>query len=297
MPGVSDQVGLTVDRIVLATDFSTASTAAADYAKRIARRFSSCLTLAHVVDGPAPAGFGHALKALEPQNGHRDATEKMERQLVDFDKSGIRATGQTLDGRNPAEAIVGLAQELESDLIVTGTHARRGLSKILLGSCAEGIIRHAECPVLTIGPKAKKPLEQAISFRTIVFATDLSPGAAHKAAVALAFAQDSMSKIYFSHISERTGRDLSETLERQFRFEAALRKLIPHSSYDWCSPECVVEEGKVAQHVLELAGEVGADLIVLGARRSVSWLAHLAEGVVGQVLAEAECPVMTICSS
>jgi nucleotide-binding universal stress UspA family protein len=50
----------------------------------------------------------------------------------------------------PAEDIVRLATEVQADLIVVGTHGRRGLSHLLLGSVAERVIRTAPCPVLTV---------------------------------------------------------------------------------------------------------------------------------------------------
>lgn len=58
-----------------------------------------------------------------------------------------------------------------------------------------------------------------------------------------------------------------------------------------------MEQGDAASHVLRLANKVGADLIIMGAKRSSSWLAHIVEGVVGRVLADAECPVMTVCAN
>jgi nucleotide-binding universal stress UspA family protein len=81
------------------------------------------------------------------------------------------------------------------------------------------------------------------------------------------------------------------------KFESALEKLIPQSTFDWCTPECVVDQGDVASHVLRLAKKVGADLVILGAKRSSSWFPHLVEGVVGHVLVDAECPVMTVCAT
>lgn len=54
----------------------------------------------------------------------------------------------------PSEEITRLASELEADLIVIGTHGRRGLSRLLLGSVAEGTVRLASCPVLVVRPKA-----------------------------------------------------------------------------------------------------------------------------------------------
>ena len=53
----------------------------------------------------------------------------------------------------PAEQLAQLAADLEADLIVVGTHGRRGLSRVLLGSVAEGTVRLAPCPVLVVRPK------------------------------------------------------------------------------------------------------------------------------------------------
>ncbi len=296
MPVISDQVGLTLDRIVLATDFSPVSEAAAVFAEGLAKRFSSNLTLAHVVDLSVATRSDQAVVGLHIDDMRRNSAEQLEHLLGEAIFAGVRATAQTLEAHNPAAALVGLSEQLKADIIVTGTHARHGLEKAILGSCAEAIIRHASCPVLTIGPKVPVPAADAFSFHTVVFATDFSSGAAKQAATALAFAQDSVANIYLCHILKYPGEDISDTLGLHLKFEGELENLMPNSIYDWCSPECVVEQGKVAPHILDLAKKVGADLIVLGAKRSASWYAHLSEGTVGHVVANAECPVMTICS-
>jgi nucleotide-binding universal stress UspA family protein len=54
---------------------------------------------------------------------------------------------------SPAEEIAQLASDLEADLVVVGTHGRRGLRRLLLGSVAEGVVRLAPCPVLVVRPK------------------------------------------------------------------------------------------------------------------------------------------------
>ena len=83
----------------------------------------------------------------------------------------------------------------------------------------------------------------------------------------------------------------------QLKFESSLQNLVPQSAYNWCGRECVVQQGAAAPHILDLAKKIGADLIVLGAKRSASWLVPIANGVVGRVLLDADCPVMTICST
>ncbi len=62
----------------------------------------------------------------------------------------------------PSEEIARLASELDADLIVVGTHGRRGLSRLLLGSVAEGIVRLGPCPVLVVRPKAPPEPSPAI---------------------------------------------------------------------------------------------------------------------------------------
>jgi nucleotide-binding universal stress UspA family protein len=296
MTVVADQIGLTLARIVLATDFSPASERATGYARDLARRFSSSLTIAHVIDLSVASRAEEALVGPPLDEMRHASTENLERLLNDMTSAGIRTTAHTLEAHNPAAALVGFAKELQADLLVVGTRGRHGLSKAILGSCAEGIIRHANCPVLTVGPKAKIASGEGLSFRTIVFATNFSSHAAMEAGVALSFAQDSVAKIYLCHVMDSSAKGTSDSLALKQKFEAALERLGPRCKYDCYNPVCVVENGAVAPQILDLVNKVKADLIVLGARSSSSWYPHLVEGTVGQVLMTATCPVMTICA-
>ena len=297
MAVIGNQVGLTMQRIVLATDFSPSSESATLYARLLARHFSSQLTLAHVGDLSVASTSEQAVTSLLLDDRRRMGIEGLERLMNELIAEGVHATAQTLESHHPAAAIVGLAHQLRADLIVVGTNARHGLGKIFLGSCSDGIIRHANCPVLTVGPNSHRRNGKSISFNTIIFATDFGPDAVEKAAVAAALAQDGMAKLLLCHVSENSGKDIAATVEREIRFEEDLRKLIPASTYEYIDPECVVEYGKASEHILRLAKREGADLIVLGATRSFSWFTHLANGVVGDVLSGAECPVLTICTT
>jgi hypothetical protein len=58
---------------------------------------------------------------------------------------------------SPAHEIADLAQDLEAHLVIVGTHGKRGLSRVLLGSVAEGVVRMAPCPVLVVRPRAVAP--------------------------------------------------------------------------------------------------------------------------------------------
>jgi nucleotide-binding universal stress UspA family protein len=293
MPVIEDAVGLTVDRIMLATDFLPASEVATEYAKALAKRFSSALLLTHVIDLSAAAR--REVAAGRPLDEMRQtAGDSFLRLVHGLSSTGIRSTSHTMEDSHPAAAVVRLAKRLEADLIVTGTHGRHGWSKVLLGSCADGIIRHAECPVLTIGPRVKPVSAEGISFRKIVFATDFHSNAIEAAAVACAFAKDAMAKLYLCHIVSEESGSVSDRRELQAKMESALHSMVPDASYEWIDPEFVVEHGRTADEIVGLASHVGADLIVLGAKRSTFLGSHLVNGVVAQVLAKAECPVMTV---
>jgi nucleotide-binding universal stress UspA family protein len=295
MAVIGNQVGLTLERIVLATDFSSSSQTATAYARLLARHFSSNLTLVHVVDLTAAAKSEEAVAGLVLDERRLIGVEKLEQVMNEMISEGVHATAQTLESHHPAAAIVGLSNQLHADMIVMGSNARHGLGKIFIGSCSEGVIRHATCPVMTVGPKTNRPTGKSICFNTVIFATDFGPDAAEKAAVAAAIAQDGMARLYLCHVSEHPGKDIAQTVEQHIRFEESLQKLIPSSTYEYISPECVVEYGDSAEHILDLAKRVNADLIVLGATRSFSWFTNLADGVVGRILGEAECPILTIC--
>ena len=76
-----------------------------------------------------------------------------------------------------------------------------------------------------------------------------------------------------------------------------LRDLVPEEAKFWCEPQCVVEEGEPAEKILEIAGRVGASLIVLGVRKSLGVpgaATHLPIATVHKVIAHATCPVLTV---
>jgi nucleotide-binding universal stress UspA family protein len=296
MSVTGDEINLIVERILLATDFSMASEVAANYARAIAKRFSSTVTLANVIDLSMASRSEVAVAGQLIAEMRRDSSENLERLANDFSTSGVRVKTQTLESRDTASSIVTLAEEQAFDLIILGTHARRGLIKLILDSCAEGVIRHVSCPVITIGPKVKELVDDEFSFNSIVFATDLAPDAARKAALAVALAEDSIGKIHLCHFVQHPGNG-SDLSRQQLEFEAALEKLIPESSYEWCCSNCIVEHGEAASRILETAKRVKAKLIVLGVKHSPRLLTRFENGILSNVLALAECPVMTIGSA
>ena len=295
MPLIEERVSVSVKKILLATDFSSVSEKAAAYARALARRFSSTVEIAHVFDPSDVTSYEEAIVGLPVNERRRTANEDLERLRDGFSASGINAQTTSPDGHRPSAGLLKIAKEHAVDLIIAGTQSKSGMERLLLGSTAEQLIRNAECPVLTVGPNARIPGNAPLVFHTIVYATDFSPEAAKAAIFALSFAQDSGAHLYFCYV---LGLQTDTTAKKEFldrTFQSALKRMIPESSYDWCSPECIVEHGNAAKAILEVAARVQADLIVLGARKASFWLTHIERGLTPDLLAQATCPVMTVC--
>lgn len=134
--------------IIVPTDFSYASDAALGYARMLAARFGASLHLLHVVDEP---GSWSEVYAAIPEIQLRlsaDAARRLEAMAACLPPP-LHATSAVVCGA-PVPSIVKAAESRGADLIVMGTHGRRGMGHLLLGSVAERVVRLAPCPVLTV---------------------------------------------------------------------------------------------------------------------------------------------------
>jgi nucleotide-binding universal stress UspA family protein len=145
-------------RIVFATDFSRGARPPMERAFALAKGTGAELVVVHVLQPVSPLpGNGAVLPRLynEIEAVIRKTGEKsMQKLLALARRQHVRATGRLLGGL-PVEAINGAARRAKADLVVTGTHGRQGIRRILLGSVAAGIVAGAPCPVLTVRSRAR----------------------------------------------------------------------------------------------------------------------------------------------
>lgn len=144
----------TITRILVPTDFSAASDAALSYAKTLAGKLGASIHLLHVFEDPCVAATCtpevYVPLPLEMREAAlRDAEARLEDRLSSLDKARLRGTTTIVTGLT-AKEIVEYAHDFAIDLIVMGTHGRRGFSHLMLGSVAEHVVRIATCPVLTV---------------------------------------------------------------------------------------------------------------------------------------------------
>ena len=141
--------------IVVATDFSDNSLPALKTAFSLTLDTKAALHLVHVIEIPATApAVGPAMAPVQApiERLRRRALQQME-QLIPADwETDIEVETHILAG-NPAKEIAEFASEKNADLIVVGTHGRKGLPRVLLGSTAEALLREAPCQVLVVKPK------------------------------------------------------------------------------------------------------------------------------------------------
>jgi len=145
---------LAVENIVFATDFSPTSEAALPYGAAICRRFGSTLHTVHVISETGllmmSGGVDYVSMGTIYEDAQNEAKERLDR--ISEHLEGISHRDYVRYGQ-VWKNLAAIIAENEVDLLVVGTHGRTGLGKLLLGSVAENILRHAQCPVLTVGPK------------------------------------------------------------------------------------------------------------------------------------------------
>lgn len=132
-------------KILFPTDFSHTGDAALAMATALARDNQATLHIVHVQEPSALYGGGEMYYGtLDP------STEQLQAMLADVKPTDPAVPFQhhLLTG-DPAGALVDFADAEKMDLIVLGTHGRGGLSRLLMGSVAEAVVRRANCPVLT----------------------------------------------------------------------------------------------------------------------------------------------------
>jgi len=145
-----------IRRIMLASDFSTASRPALRNALELARSTRARLLIVHALAPIVPPMMGEGVYVSpatwnQIEAGARKAAQKqLDRLLQTARKSGVRATGLFVEGSPAADRIVRAARARRVDLLVLGTNGRTGLSRLVLGSVAARVIATASCPVLTV---------------------------------------------------------------------------------------------------------------------------------------------------
>lgn len=292
-PSPATSICVALQEILVPTDFSSCSETALAYGVGLCRRYDATLhtvTVIHeeitdYIQPPAPFSL-------------RDSAESKMAKLANSELfKGIKHYELVTGGGSVSQVLLDLIDKLEIDLVVLGTHGRGGIKKLVLGSVAEEIVNCAPCAVLTVGPHISRKWVSEPRLRTILYATDLLPGSAKALRYAVWLAEQEHAQLTILHVLNmppdvRLGYPESEKAMAMKR----LGQLLPPEATPSVRREFIVEIGAPAEHILRIAEDLDADLIVMGPHHTshAQLSAHLPWITPHQVLCHVKCPVLTV---
>ena len=180
-------------KILCPVDFFKPSTHAFNYALKLAANYRAGVHALHVVAPVIPAAYGAPFSVEELTADLEKESERLLKKLkAGAEKSGVSITTEVKLGDIDLE-IRRSVDAQKADLVVMGTHGRRGFERLVMGSVTERMIRHCPVPLITVGPGRKDTAPPDI--RRILVTTDFSEGTRDAMAYALSIAQECQAKI------------------------------------------------------------------------------------------------------
>lgn len=279
--------------ILFANDFSPCSEAALPFVLSLARCYDSKVIVAHAVPIEPLAGITPAPPPVEVDLAWQDAKRGMQKYQESREFADLRHEF-VLERGDPLAVISDLMAHQDVDLVVLGTHGRKGLRKLFAGSVAEKIFRKATCPVFTVGPASESKMPVTWKPRLIVFATDFSAGSLHALPYAISLAEENHAQLILMHALPMVAWD--QQVEMRLTYEKRLQALVgPDTPHD-CTVDYAVRFDLPAPAILSLAREKQADLIVMGVHHAPlpALESHMPWTMACDVISDAHCPVLTV---
>lgn len=194
----------------------------------------------------------------------------------------------------PADQILAYTRERNIDRIVMGTHSPGPIGKLLVGSVAEAVLRSSMVPVFIIGPHVVEGEFRHYQTRTVLCACSLLDTTMVVVDFAATLAAQHNARLVLQHVirpQERNQVLAGRTIDE---LENDLINLVPKELQSRVEIQAIVVPGDPTEELLYQARSQQADLIVLGAHGASAFAAITRHGIVYKVLANAQCPVMTL---
>jgi len=278
-------------RILVAFDESDQAAWALKVGAAWAAKLGGEVGLLHVM---APMPLASSGGEAEPMVGVREASALLGAAAAKVGPT-IHVERLLREG-DAAEQITAVAGDWKADLVVLGTHGRRGIQRLLLGSVAAGVVKQARCPVLCVGHDAGD-----CQARRVLVPVDRSPQSSWAVETACVLAGAMGAGVQLLHVTPFPG-----PLEPGYGLASeALSEALKANAEEYLNTICTdfershsvcrnVRQGTTANQILLAAAEWDADLIVMGAF-SKHGLAGLVLGsTASSILRSSACPVLCI---
>jgi nucleotide-binding universal stress UspA family protein len=304
-----------IETLLVPTDFSEESRKALSYARALLNYFPGTVHLVYVHD----VDFSYAVPALinsspmiateEVERGYRKDLEKLAKQ---FDLTGSKLERHVRTGRAYRE-ISDLASKVGAQLIVIATHGRTGLRRLMLGSTAERVVRHAPCPVLVVRErerefldlgKDKKAAQAVLHISKILVPLDFSDSSREGLLYAISFAKRFGASLILLHAIQvqpfipAAGDAVHErmpapgVIERAARLRS--RKFLKEVDFGGVNYEMEIQAGAPAHEICRFAENAKVELIITSTHGQTG-LAHALIGSTAEhVVRYAHSPVLVV---
>ena len=293
MPIIDEKPDLNLNAVIYATDFSLGAQNAGLYASHLAGYFSASLIVTHAFT-LSQAALEVEIDRILVSQQRKDLKALLASKATQLAGKSIEVNPVLLEG-DPKDVIPALAEKYQPAMIVLGTHGGGRFERGIIGSTAEKILRSTRWPSLTVGPKVRPASSKILPFERVLFATDFSVAAAHAALYAVAVAETFRSKLDVLNVIQEGAVAHPDRLSNlQKEFYEILDKLVPAQAREFCDPRSFVEVGRAHEQILEHIREHSIDLLVLGIRKSSHLSIETRMSRAFQIIADAECPVLTI---
>jgi len=277
-----------VSKILLPVDFSERSLGAAQYAKVLAERYRSEITLLHVVT-PVHYEFGALEGCAMLGEIYADRVQQAQDNLDRFLKeelAGCQTRRVLLEG-DAARRIVEFAHAGQVSLIVMPTHGYGPFRRFLLGSNTARVLHDAECPVWTGVHIQDAPQTGPIAIRKVLCAIDLGPQSCRTLTWAGALQREFGAEMTVVHALAYEDQD-DEELEQSVQAEV---KRFERSA--GVQADLWLEPGDAAKTVCAAAERLGADVLVIGRGSSAGGFGRLRTHA-DAIIRQSPCPVVSI---
>ena len=296
---------LEIKLILCPVDFSEFSVRAYHHALSVAEHYRAKLVAQHIVelsrypyaDYAASAGdyaaFCHALE----EGGQQQLREFVTRHRHEIQPELVVHQGTAPD------CILSFAEAQKADLIVMGTHGRRGYDRLVLGSVTNRVMRRTPCPVLAVcgPPDDATSAERAASeehshvhhLSRILFCTDFSENSERALNYAVSAADEYDAELTLLHVLE----DVPSPAKMEKAIATAtgrLDKLIPAEGRKTVRIKTAVRTGKPYQQIIQLALEAQIDLVAMGVRGRGALDLAVFGSTTYRVLQLGSCPVLAV---
>jgi len=318
-------------KIMCAIDFSDFTHMIVSYGKSLASEFDSRLCLCHIV--PTLMVSSHMASYIDfagIENEHiHNARSRLEEITKEFDIQCEIMVSVSIG--HPADQIDLIARQNNVDMVIAATNGGSGVIRFLTGSVTNKLIKILSCPLLVLHAKndgRASRIEERIKLNRILVGCDFSLDSRLAFDYALSLAQEFQAQLYLAHVtgptvpvelmmsdpaifhdspfSSLTGlgyktpgeKSTDETIQKRDmwfkQIETRLSEMVPEDGRNWCTPVTVVLEGQPYQELINYAGTINADMIVLGIRGHSLLEQFLVGSTTDRVISRASCPVLAV---